>query len=413
MKYFIAGLCSLVLFGGCLKDSCINTFTIYYPVFKSLAEVRSDMKSAAPEAINQTGKIYLYKNFIFLNEYGRGVHIIDNADPASPVNLSFLPIPGNIDIAVKDDYLYADCYSDLAVFNISDISAIAPVTFVNSVFPGRGYYTNIASPDSIQVIVDYIARDTVVQCDTYNTWVYNNCDRCATADGTRFYTTASYSGSGTGGSMAAFTILNNFLYTIYYNSLYGFDLANAADPLLKDTTALAVSAETIYPFQQNLFIGTPSGMFIYDVSNPSNPAALGQFEHARSCDPVIADDDNAYVTLRSGSACAGFTNQLDVLSIGNLLSPTLIRSYQMSNPHGLSKDGQWLFICDGTDGLKIFNAADPANVQLHKHIEGLETYDVITNDGIALVVAKDGLYQFDYSNIDDIKQVSKISIQHN
>ena len=86
----------------------MNTFTIYKPVFKPLSEVRAEMKSTSAQEIAATGKIYLYKNFIYLNEPGKGVHIIDNSDPSQPVNFSFLPIPGNIDIAIKDNYLYAD-----------------------------------------------------------------------------------------------------------------------------------------------------------------------------------------------------------------------------------------------------------------------------------------------------------------
>jgi len=42
--------------------------------------------------------------------------------------------------------------------------------------------------------------------------------------------------------------------------------------------------------------------------------------------------------LSSGSTCGGFTNQLDVLDIKNIKVPTLVKSYPLTNPHGLSKD---------------------------------------------------------------------------
>ena len=374
------------------------------------------MKSSAPQALNETGKIYLYKNLVFLSEVGKGVHILDNSDPLKPVNLSFLPIPGNIDIAIKDNFLYADSYSDLVVFDISDINSIKTIKFLNNTFPNRGgyYYYNTTNPDSVNVIVDYIPRDTTVSCNTYNQWLYTGCITCSIDGAIPLYTSASYGGStGTGGSMATFTIINNYLYSIYYSYLFGFDISAGADPQKKDSIMMNNVGETIFPFQQKLFVGSPSGMFMYDVSNPENPTPLGTFSHITSCDPVIADENNAYVTLRSGTECMGFTNQLDVLNINNLLSPALINSYPMTNPHGLSKDDKWLFICDGADGLKIYDASNPASIKLHKHIEGLETFDVITFNKVAMVVAKDGLYQFDYSDMNNIKQVSKISIQHN
>ena len=77
---------------------------------------------------------------------------------------------------------------------------------------------------------------------------------------------------------------------------------------------------------------------------------------------------------------------------------------------GLSKDGNLLFICDGTDGLKIYNASEVHNLQLIKQFPGVETYDVIAWNKIAIVVAKDGLYQYDYSNANNIHLVSKINI---
>lgn len=82
----------------------------------------------------------------------------------------------------------------------------------------------------------------------------------------------------------------------------------------------------------------------------------------------------------------------------------------MKNPHGLSKDANLLFICDGDAGLKLYNAANVMNLQLIKEFSDIDTYDVIAMNKIALVVAKDGLYQYDYSNPADIHLLSKIVI---
>jgi hypothetical protein len=84
----------------------------------------------------------------------------------------------------------------------------------------------------------------------------------------------------------------------------------------------------------------------------------------------------------------------------------------MTSPHGLAKDGNKLFICDGKDGLKLYDAASPTDVKLVKKIGGIETFDVIALNGKAIVVATDGLYQFDYSG-NNLTQISKISIQKN
>jgi hypothetical protein len=408
---FSFSLLTVLLFSGCLKDDCSNTYTIYAPVYKTLTQVRADMKSGQPQAIEQPGKIYLFGKYIFWNELNKGIHIIDNSNPAVPKNISFIKVPGNVDIAVKGSYLYADNYSDLVVFDISTPTNVVPVKFLNKVFTDRGsyYWSTSANPDSIMVVVDYKQKDTVVDCNTANIWSGRLAyDALSTASGAQFYVKNP---SGLGGSMARFAIANDHLYSVSYSQLSSFNINIPYEPKLTNTKQIGWNIETIFPFQDKLFIGSTSGMFIYNISDASDPTLVSQFSHVRSCDPVIADEKYAYVTLRSGTSCEGFTNQLEVLDISQLTQPSLLKTYQMTNPHGLAKDENLLFICDGKDGLKVFNAADVHNLKLIKTIGGLETFDVIAFNNVAIVVAKDGLYQFNYSDSNNIRQISKITIE--
>src|SRR5436305_88536 len=100
-------LFSLLFLQGCFKDSCRNSYAIYIPVYKTLSQVRASMKSEAPRPLQNTGKLYVQGNYIFLNEVQKGIHVIDNTNPSNPKNISFINIPGNIDLAVKGNYLYA------------------------------------------------------------------------------------------------------------------------------------------------------------------------------------------------------------------------------------------------------------------------------------------------------------------
>ena len=97
-------------------------------------------------------------------------------------------------------------------------------------------------------------------------------------------------------------------------------------------------------------------MYIFNVFRskkiPGNPAL---FNHARVCDPVIAEDKLRLRYTAGWKASARvFLNELDVLDISNLSAPVFgEKNFDMTNPHGLSKDGRTcLFICDGRDGLK-------------------------------------------------------------
>jgi len=404
-----------MFFSSCLKDKCHRTYTMYLPVYHTTAEVRANIKSNAPRALERPGKIYIRGPYIFLNEMDKGIHVIDNSNPAAPKNVSFITIPGNIDLAVIGNTLYADSYTDMVTLDISDPLHVAAKKFTDDAFPFRRY-TNGFIADTNKVIVDWIRRDTtvLVDCDAHDFVWMGGCASCNfTVDVSSggMNKDASPYGAGVGGSMARFALMNNYLYTVTDDRLNVFNVSNTLDPQFLNKVNIGWNIETIYPFKGRLFIGSMTGMFIYETTNPNNPTKVGTFAHARKCDPVIADDKYAYVTLRSGTTCQGFTNQLDVVNIENVMVPSLVKSYPLTNPHGLSKDGNTLFICDGAEGLKIFNAADVNDIKQLKQIRNFDAYDVIAFNKLALVVTKDGLYQFDYSNLDDIKLKSKINFE--
>ena len=408
---FLAGFSVLFLFNSCLKDHCTRTYTFYSPVYRTSAEVRANIKSAQPTPLEQGGKLFIKGQYIFLNEPDKGIHVIDNSNPASPKNISFIAIPGNMDMAVKGNTLYADLYTDLVAIDITDPLNVAVKQISENAFPQRIYSGGFIA-DKTKVITDWEKRDTTVDFDCDTDLMWSGCANCgfwlessafASAD------KAFNSPFGVGGSMARFTILSSTLYTVTDDGLSVFSIASPQKPSFVSKINLGWGIETIYPFKDKLFIGSNAGMFIYDASNPNQPTKLGQFTHATSCDPVIADDNYAYVTLRSGNTCQGFTNQMEVVNIKNLLNPSLVKTYQMTNPRGLSKDGNLMFICDGTDGLRVYKADNVEMMTLQQQIKGPETFDVIAFNKVAIVSAKDGLYQYDYSDPNNIKQLSRIS----
>jgi hypothetical protein len=395
---------------SCVKDTCKKTtsYTILKPVYKNWDEVKLDIKSSTPKPIAHPGKLYIKGNYIFLNEIDKGVHIIDNRNPASPVNVAFINIPGNVDIAVKDDVLYADIYTRLLAINIANPLQSVVTKITESVFPNR-VYNNGFYVDSTKIIVDWLKKDTVVSEDCTNPIAWGNNFLFSAMADTKSYNGASISVPGISGSLSRFTVTNNRLYTIDFGELKVFNVDVANNPVqVNSLPASNWNSETIFPFKDKLFIGSQNGISIFNISNPNVPTYEGGFAHARICDPVIADDNYAYVTLWSESRCVGILNQLDVLDITNINQPRLVKSYPLKSPHGLSKDGDLLFICDGIAGVKIYNATNVQNLQLVNQINNVNAFEVIAYNKNAIVVAEDGLYQYDYSNASNIKLLSKI-----
>ena len=408
--YGLLTLIALILtFPGCVKDEVTRTYSIMRPIFADKAQVIADIKSGTPRQLESPGKIFIKGHHLFINELNKGVHVFDNSNPSSPKAVSFISIPGNIDIAVSGSYLYADMYTDMLTIDIHDPLNARLVDTAAFVFPERMYYSGW-SDDPSQIIVDWVVKDTTVSAEPVNGW-FGDCAACifvpqsASSDNFKAYV------PGIAGSMARFVIVNNYLYGVNQHSLVAFNIDNPADPVRTADVGIGWQIETIYPFMNHLFIGSVTGMFIYNINNPAAPEPEGTFTHARSCDPVVADEDYAYVTLRANERCTGTANQLEIIDVADIKAPRLLATYPMSNPHGLAKDGDLLFICDGEAGVKIYDASDIHDLTMIKVLSNINAFDAIAWSGRLIISAKNGLFQYDYSEPEDIRLLSKIQVQ--
>lgn len=411
---------AMISFSGCLKDKCESTviYQVYKPVYVQMDDVRTQLSTESPRELKKAGKIYVYGNYLFINEHREGIHVIDNSDPANPQNISFIKIPGCEDMAVRDNILYASSYVDLVSLDISNPLSVQVVCRTKDVFDPLALYQDLGYLVYYEPTTETIERP----CDspTY----YYKFDNWGRQEMLFIDAAINFAGNsagsndsgvaGVGGSMARFTMAAGRLYTVSNNDLKVFGLNAEGCSDLRSTVPIGWGIETIFPYQDKLFVGSSSGMFIFDNSNPDQPHQLSSFQHARACDPVYVSGTKAYVTLRDGTDCEGFINQLDVVDITNITSPSLLRSFPMHNPHGLSISDDKLFLCEGNQGLKIFDASEWNLIpqRLLAHQGGFFAYDVITlgDKKLAIVVGKDGLYQFDFSDPAQPKQLSVIPV---
>lgn len=231
------------------------------------------------------------------------------------------------------------------------------------------------------------------------------------------YTTAGPSASqsqsyGTGGSTARFTLMNSYLYTINQSKLKLFDVSEPANPSYVSGINVGFNVETIFPYQNKLFIGGTTGMQIFDASVPSNPVKLSTYSHFSSCDPVVVQGKYAYVTLRSGNTCQVGTNELDVVNIEDATHPVLVSTVPMINPHGLAVADANLFICEGSNGLKAFNNSDPLNIGKNQlsFLKEIDSQDVIYGPKSLIITGGMGIYQYDYADASNLKIISRITL---
>jgi hypothetical protein len=220
--------------------------------------------------------------------------------------------------------------------------------------------------------------------------LFNNCNKDSA-------NAAANPQPGAGGSTARFTIAGNYLYVVDHTSLKSFDISNQASPVFKSKTEIGINIETIFPYQDKLFIGSSSSMYIYSLADPSKPTKTAKADYTirMSCDPVIAKDSVAYATLRATGPCGGSSSALVVYNIKSISSPALIKTVSLIAPYGLGVKDSALYVCEGQEGLKIFNVRNAYNPIQVNNKTGYTFYDVIPYGNILICQLSDGFVLYD------------------
>ncbi|MDR1155433.1 MAG: hypothetical protein LBL04_12055 [Bacteroidales bacterium] len=411
----------IVLWCGC-SDTVTETVTymINEPVFMSANELRESVNvTDQAETISDYGKICFYEGYIYISETGKGIHIINNVNPSDPQNVGFIELMGNADLAIRNGKLYADSYIDLVWFDISNPAKPNLEGRLEEVFPmalpspdnGYGYDYNLCyNTDGSRkgVVVGWKLKERT-ETHTYKTggwWGGKEYDtqNVAYAEG------ASGSSTGINGSMSRFALYRDHLYSVISNYMHIIDLSGSEPRKAAENVYIGENVETIFSYKDNMFMGTPTGMMIYSVADPLKPQYVRAVWHVFGCDPVAVEDDIAYVTIHSGNACGQTNNDLIIYDVSDVTDPRHIVTYAMTNPKGLGIDNGVLFLCD--DGLKIFDAANPQTLMANRlaHYSGMDGFDVIPFDNVLMMIADDGLYQYDYTDLNRISRLSKLPI---
>lgn len=396
----------------CLRDACtsVQRYVRFDPVYKTVGECRKDLSVESPRALRKPGKFYALGQYMLINEFQEGIHIIDNSDPSNPKALAFWNIPGNVDIAVYDSKAYLDQYMDLITVDVTNLLQPVQLCREEEAFPLFG-------SDPVRgYIVDYTQSDVEeeVPCNGngWGNWVRRGDVILADAVFAGNFASAgsAVASSGIAGSYARFGIAEDHLYTVDNSTLISWKTGSGC-PQKLGQQFLGFQAETIFPYENHLFVGARTGMFVFNNSNPAALVQEGGFMHATGCDPVVCRDDLAFVTVHGGTTCnGGNINQLDVVSVKNLPQTTLIRSYPMTQPKGLALSDKHLYLCD--DGLKVFDRSDALNMKQLVHLSGIKVTDaILLREDLLLLIGEDGFRQYDVSAPGTPKLVSHIPVQ--
>ena len=403
----------LFSFTSCTKDVCNRevTYLKATAIYHDLETLRLPIVSEFDAPLIKPSKIFVHGNYLFMSEENYGIHILDNRDPENPFAVNFIPIPGNKDLIVKGDHLLADSYYDLLVIDIQEPTQPRLLSRNQEVFP-----VTMKNNDG-EALVGFTYEEVTekVDCQSFlfsdQTFFFDDHDLLIAPSAVPTSFAGSKSSDGTrAGSLSRMASMDNYLYVISQSSIHAFEMIGTSIEA-RDVITVGGNFETIFPLENRLFIGAQNGMHIFDISNRSSPEYIAQFWHSISCDPVYPTEEVAYVTLRTGNTCEGSVNQLNVISLAQISNPTLVQLHEMQNPHGLTLLNDKLIVCEGQQGIKIFDARDRSDLTLIATDYTFTAYDVIPHpdlSGVLLIIGNEGLIQYQLNGENKLTALSTI-----
>ncbi len=329
-----------------------------------------------------SAKIYLYQNYLIKTHPDKGMQIFSVSNPSLPTTVNTMNVVGTHDVAIVNNRMYADRWNSLIVYDVSNISEPKQIDSIPQIFNSYRY-------DIMPMAIDG-------KVDDDNHW---SCNGCYPTQRHSDPIVAHTTQSGQGGSLARFMIVGDYLYCIDLSSLVVFSIADSGKPVYRNRVTIGWDIETIFNKDSLLFIGGMNGMYVYNISDPEKPVHLSQFRHARGCDPVVVDDTIAYVTIRDGSTCGAGTNQLLVIGVGNVKNPVLLSTYQCSNPYGLAVYNKHIYLCDGSQGLRIYNVKNATTLELKTNMKEIVPHDVIIHNEILYLIANNQVLLYSLTDL--------------
>jgi len=216
--------------------------------------------------------------------------------------------------------------------------------------------------------------------------------------------------------------IGDFMYQVEADLLSTFDISDPISMKFIDEKRLNSRIESLTSFGEVLFIGSGGSLISFKINSEGIPVEdnvvpLMTFSPDQTeCDLMVVDNNVAYVALinhnNPNQSCIRSMNDntIQIYDIETLSSPTLLSSLSLTDVKDVAVDGTLLFVSDGTNGFKVYDSSDSANLIELYVFDDFTTHDVVVNNGMLIAAGADELRQYDYSDIDDIREVSRIEL---
>ncbi len=352
-------------FASCEKDSCTQTWTqlVTVPVTANRQAVQDSIAAMPARELCTGGNLYAFGNYVFVNANREGYHLLDNTNPAEPVNVAFLRVPGATHMAFVDGQMVSDSYADMLVLDFGGPQSLKLLSST----PNLLLQTDGFEVGEDRVAVGFEEQEVTFVEDCSGT-VTAGCANCSSAewfsfdsDGSSFANSVAGNAQvNTGGSLARLAFCDRTLYVLATDRLTTFRLEGLTLRNVRETM-IGGGQEALIREGAFLYVASQWGLTILEIGDCGLPISRGSAPRPWGDDPVAVEGDRVIAAIRNGNTpVPGLDGRLMVYDVSDRLNPRVIYTLPLPHPVGVVLRNGQLYVCDGVKGLLRYEF-DPAN----------------------------------------------------
>jgi len=186
--------------------------------------------------------------------------------------------------------------------------------------------------------------------------------------------------------------------------------ATPHDPFVASTIELGGDANDVEYDNGYVYVATDNGLSVVDVTDPVEPLWVGFVETPLRARGVVFEDNMVYVATGIYSGSLSNQSFVQAFDMGDPAAPIPVWGIQTHYPYALDIVGDYLYVADGTAGLKVIDVTIPTIVG---EIDTRTAKDVkVSRDYACLADGIDGMTIINVTDPENPSFVSSTGLGH-
>ena len=387
-------------------DANENYFFIsdYYEGFSIVNYTTETPTKVGQISCSDSGYFYLDENKVYLST-SNSIKIIDITNISEPIQIGSYSKGSNC-IQCIGNYLYI--IADPKTLEILDVSNPSLIQLEGS-YNDDGNMLNFFVQENFVYIVDYIQGFEIIDVSDKTTPV-----EISEMANVGLFRDVFISGE----------------YAFISNEYSGLKIINVSNPInpkfvYNIDSSVVIGDETysnevrnVFVVEKNLFFTTGAGVFIYDISDITNPIKIWEPSPYDGADGIFIEGNLLYLTAGS---------YIKIYDISSIDSPILLGTFDNGDTHNvwnIAVEDNIAYITDYNYGLGILNVSDPTNITkfktfsrnwancLNLHVKNNIVYLADESDGMEIINVTDPANPELITRICDDKIVYDVTVKN-